>query len=59
MLRGEVWPQVGNRGPPGVGGPLVARCVPRSHRAPEETSAKTAAPSGAPWSLGGGAAGDE
>ena len=24
-LRGEVWPQVGNRGPPGVGAPLVAR----------------------------------
>ena len=24
-LRGEVWPQVGNRGPPGVGAWLVAR----------------------------------
>ena len=27
-LRGEVWPQVGNRGPPGVGATLVARWLP-------------------------------
>ena len=26
-LRGEVWPQVGNRGPPGVGAPLVAHMI--------------------------------